>query len=74
MTKAEAIKALKEGKKITHRSFPPGAYLMQDVHGFYRDAKGYNWGYEGERFWKHKQRGMWWQCDYGLYEPKKENA
>ena len=63
MNKEEAIKAMQEGKKVTHRSFTDEEWMtMKD--GKILTEEGYTHPFEEFWFWR-KDPG--WEKDYSLY-------
>ena len=63
MTKAEALQALKEGKKITHRYYTSDEYLRM-VGGKIYTEDGFCMGDEYSEFWSKIQK---WKDDWSIY-------
>lgn len=66
LTKGQALKALKEGYKVTHRYFTPEEYIyMKDGDIF--TEEGYNAGDEYCEFWTSKNT-VEWQTGWEIYK------
>ena len=68
MSKAEAIQAMHNGKKVTHYNFSDNEFIYMKDGEIY-DENGYSM--HGE-FWKWRQ-GECWEKDWSLYEPENKN-
>jgi len=62
-SKEEALKALSEGKRLTHDYFGFGEFIQQ-VGGFYCDEMGYQLGIE--EFW-HYRRNAAFDHGWSIY-------
>lgn len=68
MTKAEAIQALHDGKRLSHRLFLPREFI-EEKEGYYADEKGKPLAVPN--FWRWR-KGVYWDCDW--YEYKEQNT
>lgn len=64
MNKEDAIKALRSGKKISHKYFSSDEYIEQK-EGFYYDEKGYQ--IDIESFWYYR-RNDGFEDGFEIYE------
>ena len=70
MTKDEAIKAMKEGRKVTHSYFSPGEFIEMRGTSIF-DENGYNMRGINFDFWTDR-KGSGWEQDWEIFiEPKK---
>jgi hypothetical protein len=69
LTKAEALKALDEGKKIAHRTFDKWEYIEKYSDMYYRDEAGYV--LKIETFWKYRS-SKWFMADWFIVETKND--
>jgi hypothetical protein len=56
MTKNEAIEAMREGKKVTHRYFTDGEYLYME-NGMLFSEEGYH--HRWFDFWNERKEHVW---------------
>jgi len=66
MNKAEAIKAMHEGKKLTHKLFSPEEYITGDS-GMFKFEDGCFC--EPDEFWAYRTEVIW-LLDWKLFEPQ----
>ena len=70
MTATEALLAMYEGKKLTHRFFTDDEYIYMKNHDIYTED-GYNMGTVFEDFWQSRGGPLGddsWSTDWLLYE------
>lgn len=67
MTKTEAIQAMKNGKKVTHKLFFDDEYIFMDDHGVIRDENNYRMAGLNFDFWTDR-KGPEWDRDWSVYE------
>lgn len=65
MTKAEAIAAMQEGKKVTHRFFLPTEFIKFSENGSIETEEGYL--VTPLVFWSYR-REPYWETDWELYD------
>lgn len=63
MTKTEAIQAMQEGKKVTHRYFSPDEYIRSDGRRIYTEE---NYSCTHYEFWAMRD-GEAWETDWELF-------
>lgn len=56
MTKTEALKALQEGKKITHKYFGPGEWIVL-IDNYYEFEDGCQC--PPDEFWSFREESQW---------------
>ena len=70
MTATEALLALYEGKKVTHRFFTDDEWLRMENHDIYTE-EGYNMGTVYDDFWQRRGGPMGdgsWSTGWSIYE------
>lgn len=67
MTKAQAIQAMKEGEKVTHRYFDSGEYIFIDQNGSITSEDGCSISYED--FWALRS-AIEWDSNWNIYTGK----
>lgn len=65
MTRDEAIKAMREGKKVTHMYFDPNEWVTETSTGRYQFEDGVICS--PFEFWRYRI-GKEWENDWKLYE------
>ncbi len=66
MSKDEAIQAMKEGKKVTHRFFTPTEFITMRS-GHIVDELGYH--LNAKQFWSFREHESF-ETDWSIYEPQ----
>lgn len=66
MNKQEAIEAMLEGKKLTHRYFTNEEWISMKDEDTMIDENGYTW--HPDIFWKDRESGDMWDTGWSLYK------
>lgn len=66
MTAEEAVQAMTEGKKVSHRYFSPGEYIYMKQDGFIYTEDDACFNSNGIDFWTDR-KGSEWQSGYQIY-------
>lgn len=66
MTKQEAIQAMKDGHKVTHRYFIEGEHLSSNKEGSVYSMDDYGSICNRDEYWQHRQEPFW-QIGWEIY-------
>jgi hypothetical protein len=58
MKKADALKAMEDGKKVSHITFTKDEFIYME-NGLIHDENGYLWGNKFCEAWKIRSGGNW---------------
>ena len=70
MTKEEALQAMIDGHKVTHKYFTSDEYIYMIAQNIWTED-GFNCGTVNEAFWQQRD-GENWETGWSLYEKNKE--